>query len=29
MLMPRRDTGFTGSIAALYERHLVPLIFEP
>src|SRR4051794_16777460 len=23
------DRGFTGSIAQLYEQHLVPLIFEP
>ncbi|HET9821097.1 MAG TPA: methyltransferase domain-containing protein [Burkholderiaceae bacterium] len=29
MLMARPDTGFTGSIPEFYERHLVPLIFEP
>ena len=23
------DTAFTGSVAQFYERHMVPLIFEP
>lgn len=27
--MQLKDQGFTGSIAQLYERHMVPLIFEP
>jgi len=27
--MPDIDKAFTGSIAEFYERHLVPLIFEP
>lgn len=27
--MQLHDPGFTGSIAQLYERHMVPLIFEP
>ncbi len=29
MNLPDADTGFAGSIPQLYERYLVPLIFEP
>ena len=29
MPAPVTDTAFTGSVAQLYESHLVPLIFEP
>ncbi len=29
MPAPRTDTAFTGSIPQLYDRYLVPLIFEP
>lgn len=29
MVVPAIDKGFTGSIPALYETYLVPLIFEP
>jgi ubiquinone/menaquinone biosynthesis C-methylase UbiE len=29
MATPTTDTVFTGSVAQLYESHLVPLIFEP
>jgi len=28
-MQPGTDTAFTGSVAAFYERYMVPLIFEP
>jgi len=28
-MQPGVDTAFTGSVAQFYERHMVPLIFEP
>ena len=29
MPAPKTDLAFTGSVAQLYERYMVPLIFEP